>query len=425
MTGAEREGRPAETAGTFSWMALARLLGGRRRTIATWAFAAAVGAALVLLVVPESYRARATLLPPRNDEAPGLAAMLSTAGTPMLGFGSSNVSSEIFVEILRSRSMADAVIDSLGLVAEYGFTRLGTEAARDAARRRLQSRTSVGNTINGVVSIEVEHRTGLFPRFRPGLRRRTAERAAGIANAYVRELDRVNVAKNTSGARSARLYLEEQLAQARDEQARMARELVGFQSRHGAIELEEQTRLTLEAAGRIEGQIQEKRVELELVRRTDSDQSPRVRALRAAVDALARERDQLLGARDAAGDRAGGRAADATPEGRESADRSGMIPARELPELLLRYTELLRELKAKELLIEMLTQRFYEARLDESRLTPVVEVLDDAIPPVAKSAPKRTMLVLLAAILGSMAGMLRVMAGEGAALLSPPGERRR
>ena len=413
MSGEDRGSRTGE-AGEFSWLALLDRAWAQRRPVMTWAVSAALAAAAVLLVVPETYRARATLLPPRNEEMPGLAAMLSTAGTPMLGFGSSNVSSEIFVEILRSRSMADAIVDSLGLIAEYGFSRLGSETARDAARRRLQSRSTFASSINGVVSIQVEHKTGLVPKFRPGERRRAARLAAAIANTFVHELDRVNVEKNTLGAHSARVYLETQLAQARDDQAHVARDLVAFQARHGAIALEEQTRLTLEAAGDLEGRIQEKRLELDLLRRTDSESSPRVRAIRAALEALERERDRLLGLDETAAalrsSTRPGAAGPASLRGGDEPAQAGMIPVRELPQLVLEYSGLVRDLKAKELLIEHLTQRYYEARLDESRLTPVVEVLDEAIPPVNKAAPKRSVLVLLAALLGGLAGLLRVLA---------------
>ena len=172
MSGEDRGSRTGE-AGEFSWLALLDRAWAQRRPVMTWAVSAALAAAAVLLVVPVTYRARAPLLPPRNEEMPGLAAMLSTAGTPMLGFGSSNVSSEIFVEILRSRSMADAIVDSLGLIAEYGFSRLGSETARDAARRRLQSRSTL------------PARSTVSSRFRSSTRR-DSSRSSGRVNGGAR-----------------------------------------------------------------------------------------------------------------------------------------------------------------------------------------------------------------------------------------------
>ena len=81
----------------------------------------------------------------------------------------------------------------------------------------------------------------------------------------------------------------------------------------------------------------------------------------------------------------------------------------ELPEIAAEYAELYGEVKMREALVEVLTQRLYEARLQESKDLPTVQVLDRAVPPIGKAAPRRTVTVLLAAALGAMAGLVGIV----------------
>jgi len=61
--------------------------------------------------------------------------------------------------------------------------------------------------------------------------------------------------------------------------------------------------------------------------------------------------------------------------------------------------------KIREVLTEILTQRMYEARLQESKDLPTIQVLDRATPPLGKAAPRRIMTVLVAGFLGALAGL--------------------
>jgi uncharacterized protein involved in exopolysaccharide biosynthesis len=71
----------------------------------------------------------------------------------------------------------------------------------------------------------------------------------------------------------------------------------------------------------------------------------------------------------------------------------------------IRYAVLLREVKTQDALLDILTQQYYEAKLQESKDVSTVSVLDRAIPPIYKMAPKRTLTVLAATMLGGLVGI--------------------
>src|SRR6185437_5486348 len=78
------------------------------------------------------------------------------------------------------------------------------------------------------------------------------------------------------------------------------------------------------------------------------------------------------------------------------------LPTGQLPDASLKYVRKLRDVKYHEALFEILAKQYEAARLDEAKLTPVIQVVDQAVVPEKKSWPPRTLLVLTAALLAAL-----------------------
>jgi tyrosine-protein kinase Etk/Wzc len=391
---------PVERPVHAAWIAEGRRVWARRGTILLFAAGALVASAIFMLVVPEKYRSQCVLLPPPQDSSTGLAAaMLAQSGIDQLiGMGSGSASSELYVEILGSRSVADGVIDSLRLIDDFGMAGQPRERSMERLRAILQQRVSFRASASGVVTITADDQTGYFPRFRPAAREKARVRSALIANAFCNELDRVNVAHSISRAKASRLYLESQIALAQADRDRAAKALLEFQTSHGAISMEDQTRMVIETAGDLKSQILSKQVELGLGLRTESEASPRARGLKAEIEEMDHQYQGIeKGMWESVG---GARASAADGPGNGRLDH----PMSDLPDLAFRYASLLRELKTQEALADILTQQYYEAKLQEARDITTLHVLDRATPPAHKQAPKRTRMVALATIMGGLVG---------------------
>ena len=84
------------------------------------------------------------------------------------------------------------------------------------------------------------------------------------------------------------------------------------------------------------------------------------------------------------------------------------VPTSKVPGLTLAYVRKARNLKYHEALYELLMRQYESAKLDEARSAPMVQVVDYAVVPDSKAGPPRTLLTLLAAIIGAFLGAIRV-----------------
>jgi uncharacterized protein involved in exopolysaccharide biosynthesis len=75
------------------------------------------------------------------------------------------------------------------------------------------------------------------------------------------------------------------------------------------------------------------------------------------------------------------------------------LPFVQVPEIGVQLAELLREVKVQETVWELLNQQYYQAKIDEARDTPTVQVLDEAVPPEIYSWPNRKVLVIVCGLL--------------------------
>ena len=76
------------------------------------------------------------------------------------------------------------------------------------------------------------------------------------------------------------------------------------------------------------------------------------------------------------------------------------------PNTSLKYMDALRNMKYQEVIYEILAKQFEMAKLDEAKDAPLIQILDKAVTPERKSKPKRSMIVLLSALVAGFIGVL-------------------
>ncbi|MBE0434002.1 hypothetical protein IBX73_11135 [candidate division WOR-3 bacterium] len=82
------------------------------------------------------------------------------------------------------------------------------------------------------------------------------------------------------------------------------------------------------------------------------------------------------------------------------------VPFSGLPEVVLEYARLVRDVKVQEAIFELLTQQYEQAKIMELKDTPTVQFLDEASPPEKKSIPRRSRIVIFAAFASLMLSIL-------------------
>jgi uncharacterized protein involved in exopolysaccharide biosynthesis len=85
-----------------------------------------------------------------------------------------------------------------------------------------------------------------------------------------------------------------------------------------------------------------------------------------------------------------------------SANASGAdvkVPVSQLSDTGFAYIHQMRDLKYKQSLLELYSKQFEMAKMDEAKESPLVQVVDKAMPPEERSSPKRAQMMVIATLL--------------------------
>lgn len=371
------------------WTVLVR----RHRFILGLAGGAAVVALVVSLLLPKWYESTVTILPQlESKDKTALAALLAVAGgsgvAQNLGIALPDVPAtptDLFVAMLKSRSMADEVIKQFDLVSRYD------EDTLQETRDELEDHVRVVVTREKVIKVTVEDTD-------PGV-------AADIANFFGSHLDHLNRTVTVSKASQNRAFIERRLGETQVALAQAEEDLKDFQTKNKTVAVEAQSKVMIEAAALLQGQITAQEVQLEVMGSYLSRDHPELARLRSSIDEL---RKQL-------------RIMESGKSGK------GMLPGDRLhpamitvPELALMYGRLLREVKIQETIYGLLTSQFEQAKIAEARDTPTVQVLDQGVPADKKSRPRILLNTAVAAVFALMVGVFVAMVQESRARARRP-----
>jgi tyrosine-protein kinase Etk/Wzc len=336
-----------------------------RRVIAAATVLALLVSVGISLILPKWYNARATILPPESMTADtDMAGLMRTAGYRRARLLTLVSPSEIFSAILTSHRVTVAVIDSLDLMEIYDAGTVQDVMDIVAERRKVSVNSQ------GLIEIQYEDRD--------------PEQAAVIANALIRQLDVFNRETQITSARRVRQFIETRIGQAITELEIAETEMQKFKESTGAVFISEQARVSIETAAGIYGRIAELEVGLERLGAFATARSPEVIDIRSQIRALERKLAEM-----------GYMASDG-----ENVGDSKLFPKfSTAPELEKRLAELTREVEIKRSVYRVLSEQYEEAKIQEMRDTPTLQVLDWAHPPMVRSKPKRKTIVAVSASL--------------------------
>ncbi|TMQ68439.1 MAG: hypothetical protein E6K78_01135 [Candidatus Eisenbacteria bacterium] len=309
-------------------------------------------ACVITLRTPRWYDSTATILVPKEAGPAGLLGGLAASAFLQQASGLSVPSlapnRDMFVSILKSRRIAQAVVDRFALATRYR-----TRYPEDALRR-LQNLTQIVVTKEGVIVVRVEDTD--------------PNAAAEMANFYVDQLDRLVARFNTGEAGRQRTFVTEQLARAKGDLGAAEEALRRFQESNRAIVLQDQTRGAIEAAARLKGEIMAAEVQLQVLRSFATDVNPEIVVILRRIDQMKRQLAQVEYG-DSTGRSSGG-----------AGRRDFSVPFSRVPEVGLELARYTRDVKVQETLVTLLTQQLEQVRIAEAKDIPIVQVLDPAVP---------------------------------------------
>ena len=357
----------------ISLLDLLIVLAERKRTIFWVTAGFAILAIIVSLLLPVRYTAMVTLLPPQQNSSLSnqLAAQFGALGqvAALAGGGSSLLKNpnDMYVGMLKSRTVEDAMIQRYGLMQEYRKGYLSD------ARKKFEHYAKVDDSgKDGLIHISVEDHD---PR-----------RAADLANGYVDQFRDLSQHLAITEAGQRRLFFEEQLKQANQNLADAEEALKVTEQRTGLIELDSQAKALIESGAALRAQIAAKEVQIQGMQTYATGQNAQLIEAQQELDGL---RAQLAKLGGGGGDSA-----------------AIIVPKGQMTEAGVEYVRKLRDVKYYETIFDILARQFELAKLDEAKEGALIQVIDPAIPPDRQSFPKRSLIVIVATAAGFLVGMI-------------------
>jgi uncharacterized protein involved in exopolysaccharide biosynthesis len=327
------------------------------------AAAVAIGTLLAVLVAflwPPTYVARATLLPPTEEDTGfSVSNLLRGIAVPGIRIPTRSGPADVTVSILESRRIAEVLVRQFDLRRAYGV------GSVDAAIAALQDRSRFDVDEMGMIVIAVEDRD--------------PKRAADLANAFARELDRFNREVRMTKGRRMRLFVETRLDATRRDLAAAEARLRDYARRNRTVPLSAEQMSMVESGAQLFAQKAALEVQVGVARGFAAESSEEVRRLRQQLEQVNRQ----IGA---------------------------------LPELGVQMARLVRDIRVHEQVYALLSAQHEEARINEARDLATVEVLDEAVPPERRAWPRRGLLVAI----GFVASVLLSAAWIGWSLRRKP-----
>lgn len=330
---------------------------------------------IITLFLPKWYSSTAQILPPQSEGGLDMVSRLPSelSGFPG-GFFGGKSPGDLWVGILNSQRILDAIIERFGLRERYG-----TGTIEDTR-----------STLKGVIRIEKAKKGEIISITMDD---KDPKMAAAIANAFVEELDRVNRSMVMTAGQRTRTFVETRLREAKEALTRTEEEVKLFQDRNRAVKLDDQSKAIIETIGAVKGHLMAKEVELQTFLSFATPTNPQAQLLKSEIEGLRAQLNELEEGKGPSG----------TPF-----HKNIFIPTTNIPNLSLQYLRLLREAKIQETLFGLLTQQYEIARIQEAKDTPTIQALDVAKVPEKRSWPKRQRIVLLSTLTAAFISFLAV-----------------
>ena len=370
----------AESSDDVSLLEILIVIGRRKKFLARSTLSVAALTLIVTLLLPKSYTATTSVLPPQQNSNIG-AALLSQVGN-LGALGSLAGSSlglknpaDLPIALLKSRSVEDAMIQRFDLMKLYKEKKLSD------ARKALEKHTSIESKVkDGIIRIEIEDRS--------------PQRASEMANAYVDEYRKLSAHLAITEAGQRRLFFEQQLVDAKNNLAGAEEALKASQQKSGMIQLDSQAKALIESVAALRAQIVAKEVQIKSLSLSETPSNPDILMAREQLSALQSQLRQLGG----------------TQSGEDS---DLIVPRGKIPEAGMEYVRKLRDVKYNELIFELLAKEFELAKLDEAREGALIQVVDPAITPDRKSFPKISIIVPVVTVAWLLLAVISVLFQDG------------
>ena len=319
----------------------------------------------IYLFIEEQFEATATIIPAEDDGVSGIGSMLKGLKNLPLNLGkSSSIQSEInrYNTIIYSRTTLEDVIKQFDIYKVYDIDTTDINY-REETLKRLRKEILTEETDEDAFEITV--------------RSNSPQRAADMVNFIIHTLNTKIIHLKVSKSRENRIFLEKRVAEIYRELQVSEDSLRFFQERSGLVDVKSQLPEMLAVYGTLETDLLTKQLKKNVLENLFDKQSPEVKNLEVEIKEYEKKLSSLRNERE------GG---------------SMVLAMKAIPQTAVEYYRRFRQVEINSTLLEFVVPLYEQAKLEEKKDYPILQVIDYGVPPAKKTYPPRILFALLGAL---------------------------
>ncbi|MGE5409579.1 MAG: GumC family protein [Clostridiales bacterium] len=349
-------------------------------------------ATIISFLLPVTYKSTAVLMiPPDNSMGlGGLAGLIgggSKSGSAGLGaklLGGGGANEDVLIGILNSRTALTNVIDKFDLLKYYDVK----EKNYDKCLKMFRDDLSFEMNENSMLEVGVVNENPVL--------------ASKMANYFVVLLDSLNIKYNVEQAKNNRAFIEKRYFKNLSDLKGAEDSLYRVQKKYGLFTVPAQLEVAVKAAGELEAQLASKEMEAFILKQQYGASSPQYQGLQTQVNLLKGKVLELK-------------------KGDKLSEASNVLfPFKEVPDMALQYLRNYREVEIQTKIMEVILPMYEQAKIEEQKSIPAVQVLDKAVPAQVKFHPKRIVIIAPVAFIAFFILILVAFRGEKAYMRTIP-----
>lgn len=310
----------------------------------------------IYFLIPPQYDATAVIVPSEQDQMGGIGSLLkSFSNLPVSIPGlKKSTSTDIYKTIIYSRTSMEKLIEKFGLHQEYGND-LMEETIKEA-----RSNVFADETKENAYEITV--------------RASSPKKAAEMTNYLVDLLNKTIIEMDVRKSKENREFLANRYDEVKNA-LRMAEDsLTQFQNRTGILMAEDQTKASIEAYTKLEADLAAKQTELSIVQKLYGQDSPQAYSSKIAVTEYENKLNKIKAGTDG---------------------NDLFLALKNLPAKGMNYLRKYRDVKINQAMLEFIIPLYEQARFEEQKNIPFLQIIDHAKAPEKKAYPKRGLITVM------------------------------
>ncbi|OGS37371.1 MAG: hypothetical protein A2293_07810 [Elusimicrobia bacterium RIFOXYB2_FULL_49_7] len=316
---------------------------------------------IVVFLLPKQYKSSFSFLPPIQSS--GYSALLDNMKIGEFGGGNQPSSAQV-IYMLNSRTLRVKLVEKFDLIKRYRLTRSRNKT--EDALKKLDKRIKIEDEITG--GFATEDIVGVSVAVVDD----SPDTAYLMAKCLNEELEKLFVEVYSRKAEVDKDFYEKRIGETekRLKEAQNALEL--FQSTNKVFSPDAQFGYMVKLHSDLELQIEQKKIELNLIKQNLDGSSSTVTRLVTEIGSLERELERI-----------------------RTLSKKEIIPSLSTaPQLFYRYLNLQRDLELQEKSYLVLFQQYKQAELQSKKDLPILLIIDHPVRPEYKFRPKRILVIL-------------------------------